>query len=193
MIDALAADTKKKGLTTYYCVLTVEQKKDLKKAVKTILKPILEEMETEPKLSATILDLIFRWRNKQTIIHTKYSTLFGIRAAIKEQNEGLGWTNFVLGRWSPKWQEVQQVYLTSIQSRKSSLRWAAAVINKLLMTVWNVWDFRNNINNGKNGPEYKEKRRELCRIINEEYTLGITNFLLKAHHLIYAYYKKNLF
>ena len=102
----------------------------------------------EPKLSATILDVIYCWRNKQTIIHTKSSTLFGIQEAVKEQNEGLGWTNFVPGRWSPKWQEVQQQYLTSIQSRKPSLRWAAAVINKLLMTVWNVCDFRNNINQG---------------------------------------------
>ena len=64
-------------------------------------------MKTEPKLSAAILDIIFRWRNDRTIIHTNYSTLFGIRAAIKEQNKGLGWTNFVLGRWSPKWQTVQ--------------------------------------------------------------------------------------
>ena len=150
MIDALAADTKKKGLTTYYCVLTVEQKKDLKKAVKTILKPILEEMETEPKLSATILDIIFCWRKKQTITHTKYSTVFGIRAAVNEQNEGLGWTNFVPGRWIPKWHKIQQLFLTSIHSRKSPLCWAAAVINKLLMTVWDVWDFRNNINKGNN-------------------------------------------
>ena len=126
---------KKKEPTMYYHVLTVEQKKNFKKAVKKILKPILEKMKTEPKLSATILDIVFRWKNRQTIIHTKYSTLFGIQAAVKEQNKGLGWTNFVLGRWRPKRQEVQQQYLTSIQSRKSSLCWAAAVINKLLMTV----------------------------------------------------------
>ena len=50
-------------------------------------------------------------------------------------NHGLGWTNFVLGRWSPKWQAVQQKYLTSIKSRRSSLCWAAATIHKLLMAV----------------------------------------------------------
>ena len=161
--------------------------------VKKILKPILEETKMEPKLSSTILEIIFRWRNKQTIVHTKYSTLFGIRAAVKEQNDGLGWTNFVLGRWSPKWQEVQQQYLTSIQSRKSSLRWAAAVIHKLLMTVWNVWDFRNNINQGKNGPEYLLKKEDLRQKISEEYSLGITNLLSKDQHLIYGYLKKSLF
>ena len=103
MPDTCAADMKKKEPTMYYYVLTAEQnKKNFKKAVKKILKPILEEMHTEPKLSSTILEIIFRWRNKQTIVHTKYSTLFGIRKAVKEQNDGLGWINFVLGRWSPK-------------------------------------------------------------------------------------------
>ena len=31
------------------------------------------------------------------------------------------------------------------------------------MTVWNIWDFRNNVNKGKNDPEYVQKRRELCK------------------------------
>ena len=59
------------------------------------------------------------------------------------------------------------------------------------MTVWNVWDFRNNINKGKNGPEYLLKKRDLCCTINEQY--GVTTILPKALHLIYAYYKKTLF
>ena len=153
MINAHAADMKDK-IQPRTIMSWQKNKINFKKAVKKYLTPILEEMKTEPKLSATICDIIFCWRNKRTVIHTNYSTLFEICAAVKEQNRGLGWTNFVLGRWSPKWQMVRQKYLTSIRSRKSSLRWAVAVIHKLLMTVWNVWDFRNNINKGKNGPEY---------------------------------------
>ena len=61
------------------------------------------------------------------------------------------------------------------------------------MMVWNVWDFRNNINQGKNGPGYLIKKKDVCRTINEEYTLGITNLLPKARHLIYEYFKKTLF
>ena len=74
----------------------------MKKAAKKFVKLVLKEMNAEPKLSATILDIIFRWRKNRTIIHSNYSTLLGIREAVKEQDEGLGWTNFVLGRWSPK-------------------------------------------------------------------------------------------
>ena len=88
---------------------------------------------------------------------------------------------------------VQQKYLTAIRSRKLSLRWAAAVIHKLLMTVWNVWDFRNSINKGKNSPENLLKKRDLCQTINYQFDQGVTTLLPKAHHLIYAYYKKTLF
>ena len=88
---------------------------------------------------------------------------------------------------------MQQPYLTSIQTQKSSLHWVAAVINKLLMTIWSVWGFRNNINKSKNGPEYLQKKQDLGCKINKEYTLGITNLLPKAHHLIYTYLKKNPF
>ena len=52
---------------------------------------------------------------------------------------------------------------------------------------------KNNINKGKNGPEYLQKRQYLCCTINKEYTLGITNLFSKAHHLIYMYYKETLF
>ena len=78
--------------------------------MKKNLTPILEEMKTEPKLASAIRDIIFRWKKERPILPVQYPTLFGIRAAVKEQNKGLGWTNFVLGRWSPKWQTVQQKY-----------------------------------------------------------------------------------
>ena len=32
---------------------------------------------------------------------TSYSTLFGKGGAINAQSEGLGWSSFMLGRWSP--------------------------------------------------------------------------------------------
>ena len=61
------------------------------------------------------------------------------------------------------------------------------------MTVWNVWGFRNNINKGKNGSDYLQEKHELCRMINKEYSRGITTLLPKARHFIYTYYKKPLF
>ena len=45
----------------------------------------------------------------------------------------LGWDNFVLGRWVPEWRHVQVIHYKHISSRKSSLRWAAAVIHRLFL------------------------------------------------------------
>ena len=61
------------------------------------------------------------------------------------------------------------------------------------MTVWNVWDFRNSINKGKNNPEYLLKKQDLCRTINDQYSQGVTTLLPKSRYLIYTYYKKTLF
>ena len=61
------------------------------------------------------------------------------------------------------------------------------------MTVWNIWDFRNNINKGENGIEYVRKKRERCKTIQEEYTKGTIGLLPSAQHLIYGYYCKMLF
>ena len=61
------------------------------------------------------------------------------------------------------------------------------------MTVWNVWDFRNSINKGKNNQDYLLKKRNLCCTINEQYDQVVITLPSKAHHLIYAYYKKTLF
>ena len=61
------------------------------------------------------------------------------------------------------------------------------------MTVWNVYDFRNNFYKRKNGPEYLLKKQELCQTINKECNQGVTTLLSKSPHLIYVYYKTDLF
>ena len=63
------------------------------------------------------------------------------------------------------------------------------------MTVWNVWDFRNNFNKGKNGPEYLLEKRDLCPTIIEEYNQGVTTLLPKARVVISSMRitKKSLF
>ena len=91
-------------------------KKNFNKVIKKVLIPVLKSTNTEAKLFAAILDIIYKWKSSRPIIATLYSTLFGLQEVIKDQLEGLGWSNLMLGRWSPKWQKVQKKYLTSIRS-----------------------------------------------------------------------------
>ena len=151
-------------------------------------------MKMEPKLSATILDIISCWRKNRIIIHTYYLTIFGIREAVKEQSEGLRWTNFVLGRQSPKWQTVQQLYLKSIRSRKSSLCYMDSRSNpQIAHDCVECMEFQKQYQQRKKWSGLFTKKHELYRTINKKYNLGITTLCLKACHLIQVYYKRTLF
>lgn len=74
----------------------------------------------------------------------------GIRDAMKDQ-EKIGWTNFFLGRWSPKWQAIQAKHYERISSKKSPRRWATAVIHRLFLVAWDLWQHRNDQLHGKVG------------------------------------------
>ena len=66
------------------------------------------------------------------------------------------------------------------------------MIHKLLMTVWNVWNFRNSINVGADGPAYKITRWQLYVTINDKFNKGLKNLPKESHHLIKKFYKKTL-
>ena len=75
----------------------------------------LTEHKTSPFLQEAIIFLIFKWRNPHKIRSCDYPSHKGLQAAIKEQSV-IGWHNFMLGRWSHKWQSIQQQHLDSTGS-----------------------------------------------------------------------------
>ena len=86
-------------------------------SVHTSIEPALDEQKTEPNLSKAIVKIICDYRRGKAINPNNYSEAHGLREAIREQNEGLKWYHFILGRWSPRWQLVQKSYLQSIGSK----------------------------------------------------------------------------
>lgn len=102
----------------------------------------LEALNTEPVLSSTIVKILFAWRRGDNVVSTDYYDVY-IRPVILEQCH-LGWENFVFGRWCPAWRHHQAIHYAEIGSRKSSLRWATAIIHKLLLIAWDLWQYRNN-------------------------------------------------
>ena len=83
----------------------------------------------------------------------------------------------MLGRWSPKWKDVQQRYLTSIKSKRSSLRWCTAIINKLMLVVWDIWQYRNQLVFGDNGELQVEERNRINILIHQEFIIGREHLL----------------
>ena len=112
-----------------------------------------------------------KWKEGSTIYPDNYTTDFNIRDAIKDQSK-IGWTNWVIGRWSPKWQRVQKLYYKSIRSQRSSFRWTTAIIKKFILICWDVWDFRNTLIHGKGGTVDRATNKELNFQIRQEFIRG---------------------
>jgi len=55
----------------------------------------------------------------------------------------IGWDRMMDGWISWKWRDHQERIWKSIKSRKSSLRWTAALIQKMWDISWDMWDHQN--------------------------------------------------
>ena len=105
------------------------------------------------------------------------------RSSSSTDQDQIGWDNFILGRWSKKWQKVQQRYNKHTKSRRSSLRWTACIINKFIRTVWDIWDFCNSLIHGKGGLFQRATNTELNDLIRDEFAIGFENLQNKDKHL----------
>jgi hypothetical protein len=95
-----------------------------------------------------------------------------LRLASRHQAE-IGWNNFVLGRWSVKWGEAQQQrQYDRIGSKQTSKRWATAILHKLAMIRWDLWEFQNGIPHTPTSPLAVTKHIFLNSLIGEDFTRG---------------------
>jgi hypothetical protein len=155
----------------------------VKETLDETLIPTMESTNTAPSLQKALLQILLKWREGRKITPTNYPEIFGIQEAIRDQNRGLGWSNFVLGRWSPKWQLVQQQFYIRTKSKRTSKRWATAIIHKLLLTIWDQWDFRNKVAHSDDGPMAIALHRKLNASILEELRDDNTNLLQEDKYL----------
>jgi len=147
------------------------------------LSDALVSLETEPVLSAAILDILFSWRQAEPILPINFDQ--SIRPIILQQCS-IGWNNFFLGRWTPLWQHHQASYYADLGSRKSSLRWATAIIHKLLLTAWDLWQYRNGRLHAHAGPYELAQHSRLDTDITSEFNPGSANLPDISKHLIEA-------
>ena len=160
--------------------------------VNKIICTALTDQKTSSLLQETILSLIFKWRNYQKIRACDYPRDRDIQAAIKDQAI-IGWNNFFLGRWSFKWQSVQQKYLFSIGRRRSSSRLATAIINKLMTTVWKIWESRINLKFSKDGTVQRSLHAKLNQAISAHFQQGEENLITRDKYLLRTYSTDALF
>ena len=98
-----------------------------------------------PKTNGNIIEAIIlnlkKLRKSGGIYGHHYQDI-RMRKAVQDQNN-IGWDQFMLGRISTRWSTIQDRHYKRIQSRRTGERWAA----HLIMKVWDVhlsmWNHRS--------------------------------------------------
>jgi len=101
------------------------------------LKQWLRDQGTDPALRDTLILHLETWSQDQQPDPTGHSTPWG------EEQTQIGWDKLLDGWISQYWRNQQEKSWSQIQSRKSSKRWTAALIQKLWDVSWDMWDHRN--------------------------------------------------
>jgi hypothetical protein len=153
-----------------------------KTRIQETLKPKLTELETDEPLAESILDIATKHRSNIPIRPSSYP--YYLQKAIRAQQK-IGWDNWFLGRWSPRWQIIQSNYLLSIGSKKSPRRWTAAIIHQFFLLSWDMWSYRNHRLHGNAGILALAKHAELDASIAASLALGRTGMTPQTRHFLY--------
>jgi hypothetical protein len=95
--------------------------------------------------------------------------LLGLQTAIEVQ-DAMGWDAAFEGRWANNWVDIQNRHFKNNQLRRTGLRWLTAVIRKLWLIAWDLWEHRNGVQD-----EVRMAARRLRNkaTLQEEYGLGV--------------------
>lgn len=142
------------------------------------------ETKTDPAISRCILEtLIPRTPTHFNNSHVDPSDLF-LRAAAEDQDE-IGWMNFVEGRISCKWREAQADYYLSISCNRSARRWAEGLVQQLLSCVHKLWIARNAVVHERDADgRYIKEKIETENAIDAEFDKEYENLRPQDFHLI---------
>ena len=142
-----------------------------------------DSTSTPDYISKAILKILLDLRRGRPIRPSDFD-IPELQSAIQSQQDNIGWTNFLLGKWSLRWRHVIQSYYDSISSKCSAKRWVTAIIHKLLLVSWDSWDFRNNKINEPQGINDTHQHNRLNAQIQEAFLATTEGMHPSSHHLI---------
>jgi len=96
----------------------------------------MKDQGTAPEICSEILSQLMRWtHDKPTPEH--------LEQPFAEEQQRIGWDRMMDGWLLQGWRDYQEKIWKHAKSRKSSLRWTAALIQKLWDVSWDMWEHRN--------------------------------------------------
>jgi hypothetical protein len=137
---------------------------------------------TMPELTTVVIRSLRAWRSPHARPASRSTTVrYGLNRALLEQNT-LGWYNFLMGKVSVRWQEVQQKYYEWLKRRNTGKAWVKALIQKVWEISWSMWDHRNDVRLNTVSPADRRRISDLNHKITAEFEHGTDGLGYRDHH-----------
>jgi hypothetical protein len=135
--------------------------------------------KTCPAIAKAIRSRLRTWRNNTRKDHLRGFRFRGLKAVILDQDR-LGWDAAFEGKWHVGWAEVQDTYFKHLGSQRSGKRWLVALIQKLWLTAWDLWEDCNGVNAKQ---REDASHRVLQARVRAEYQVGYASLHRKSRRL----------
>ena len=102
-----------------------------------------------------------------------------------QEQDHIGWENFLLGQVSLQWSTIQESYLHAQHSCQSIKAWETALVKQLLAISHAMWTCHNGILHHRMESAARLLEAETLRNqIHSQFSLGLQDLLLSDHELM---------
>ena len=142
----------------------------------------MESVHTEPTL-ALCISRYLRLRGLEDFAASPHLPS-SLHTAARNQDI-IGWDNFLEGRIATGFRIFQLAHYREIASRRVVDVWAAGLVERLVLLVHSQWIYRNAVVHERATDGLRrEERAELKALIEEQFTLGVTDLNRDDHFLL---------
>ena len=148
-----------------------------------LVKTWMDENFTHPTLNKIIMRRLHQWHNSSpTPLFTPWVPPDILR--VIQAQDTIGWYQFLLGRTHYLLADFQEIYLQSIGTKKTGLRWTQPLINKLWDFSKDMWEHRNHIKHNTITPQIRTEIEITGEQLQEQKTIGRIGMLKGDYKLI---------
>jgi len=135
--------------------------------------------KTHPQLWRDIIDSLWQWHDQ-----TSGCRPCSVGSTAGQIQDQIRWRLALEGCIAKQWREEQDQYWKVFKSRCSSHHWTTALLTRLMMTAWDMWNHQN-----KALHEQEDNKQDILEAaVNQKiwdmYSQGTSRLLLDAYTLM---------
>jgi hypothetical protein len=124
-----------------------------------------------PEMTRIICRQLQNWQMKREDPHLTPSE--GTLILACQQQQKIGWFNFIQGFLSLQWRVCQAEHLIRTKSKKSAILWMSRFQKRLFQIVWDLWDHRNKLLHGAGDRMHPTSLRNIDEDIQSEWNRNL--------------------